>query len=79
VIVLVADGNGVGTNYALRLFDGQKKDMMGEENILTYETPEFYTALIKTYNINAQTPDSAPTAGAMNTGVKQRFNLINLD
>src|SRR5690606_6631490 len=26
----------------------------------------------------AQTPDSAPTAGAMNTGVKQRFNLINL-
>jgi len=78
VIVLVADGNGVGTNYAVRLFDGQQKGMMGEENVLPYETPDFYTALIKTYNINAQTPDSAPTAGAMNTGVKQRFNLINL-
>jgi alkaline phosphatase len=78
VIVLVADGNGVGTNYALRLFDGQQKGMMGEENVLPYETPEFYNALIKTYNINAQTPDSAPTAGAMNTGVKQRFNMINL-
>lgn len=78
VIVLVADGNGVGTNYALRLFDGQQKGMLGEENVLPYETPEFYNALIKTYNINAQTPDSAPTAGAMNTGVKQRFNMINL-
>ncbi|SFR03595.1 alkaline phosphatase [Poseidonocella sedimentorum] len=78
VIVMVADGNGVGTNYATRLFDGQQKGMLGEENVLPYETPDFYTALVKTYNINAQTPDSAPTAGAMNTGVKQRFNLINL-
>ncbi|EIE50486.1 alkaline phosphatase [Salipiger aestuarii] len=78
VIVLVADGNGVGTNYITRLFDGQQKGMLGEENVLPYETPEWSSALIKTYNINAQTPDSAPTAGAMNTGVKQRFNLINL-
>ncbi|SEM59133.1 alkaline phosphatase [Loktanella fryxellensis] len=78
IIVIVADGNGVGTNYALRLFDGQQKGMMGEENVLPYETPDYHSALIKTYNINAQTPDSALTAGAMNTGVKQRFNLINL-
>ena len=77
VILLVADGNGVGTNYAIRLFDGQQKGMMGEENVLPFEAfPNL--ALVKTYNINAQTPDSAPTAGAMNTGVKQRFNLINL-
>ncbi|MFZ7093868.1 alkaline phosphatase [Primorskyibacter sp. 2E233] len=78
VIVLVADGNGVGTNYATRLFAGQKEGQLGEEHVLPYETPEFHSALVKTYNINAQTPDSAPTAGAMNTGVKQRFNLINL-
>lgn len=78
VILLIADGNGVGTNYATRLFDGQQKGMFGEENVLPYETPDFYSALVKTYNINAQTPDSAPTAGSMNTGVKQRFNLINL-
>jgi len=31
VILFVADGNGVGTNYAIRLFDGQQKGMMGEE------------------------------------------------
>ncbi len=78
VILFVADGNGVGTNYAVRLFDGQQKGMLGEENVLPYETTDWYSALVKTYNINAQTPDSAPTAGAMNTGVKQRFNLINL-
>ncbi|OWU66449.1 alkaline phosphatase [Marinibacterium profundimaris] len=78
VIVLVADGNGVGTNYATRIFMGQQNGALGEEWVMPYETPEFHSALVKTYNINAQTPDSAPTAGALNTGVKQRFNLINL-
>ncbi|MDY8109074.1 alkaline phosphatase [Fulvimarina sp. 2208YS6-2-32] len=77
VILFVSDGNGVGTNFAVRVFDGQSKGMLGEENVLPYEAfPN--TALVKTYNINAQTPDSAPTAGAMNTGIKQRFNTINL-
>jgi len=78
VILLIADGNGVGTNYATRLFVGQEEGGLGEDYVLPYETPDFYSALVKTYNINAQTPDSAPTAGSMNTGVKQRFNLINL-
>jgi alkaline phosphatase len=78
VILLVADGNGVGTNYAIRLFDGQRKGMMGEENVLPYEAFP-YLALAKTYNINAQTPGSAPTAGAMNSGVKQVFDTINLN
>ncbi len=78
VILFVADGNGVGTNYATRLFQGQQMGMLGEENVLPYETFP-YLALVKTYNINAQTPDSAPTAGAMNTGVKQIFNTINLN
>ncbi|MEF2073968.1 alkaline phosphatase [Consotaella aegiceratis] len=78
VILLIADGMGIGTNYAIRLYDGQQKGMMGEENVLPYEAfPNL--ALVKTYNINAQTPDSAPTAGSMNTGVKQQFNLINLN
>ncbi|MGX1097768.1 alkaline phosphatase [Amorphus sp. MBR-141] len=78
VILFIADGNGIGTNYAVRLYDGQQKGMLGEENVLPYEAfPN--VALVKTYNINAQTPDSAPTAGSMNTGVKQRFNTINLN
>ncbi|MAC78256.1 MAG: alkaline phosphatase [Rhodobacteraceae bacterium] len=78
IILMIADGNGVGTNYATRVYVGQKNGGMGEEYVLPYEQPDFYSALVKTYNINAQTPDSAPTAGSMNTGVKQRFNLINL-
>lgn len=77
VILFISDGMGVGTNYAIRLYAGQKEGKLGEEHVLPYE--EFPNlALVKTYNINAQTPDSAPTAGSMNTGVKQRFNLINL-
>lgn len=78
VILFVADGQGVGTNYAVRLFAGQLEGKLGEEHVLPYEEYP-YTALIKTYNINAQTPDSAPTAGAMNSGIKQVFNTINLD
>lgn len=78
VILLIADGNGIGTNYATRLFQGQQMGKLGEEHVLTYEAyPNL--ALVKTYNINAQTPDSAPTAGAMNTGAKQVFNTINMN
>lgn len=78
VILFVADGMGVGTNYGIRVFAGQQKGMLGEENNLPHDLfPN--SAIIKTYNINAQTPDSAPTAGAMNTGVKQIFNTINVD
>ncbi|MBJ3776261.1 alkaline phosphatase [Acuticoccus mangrovi] len=77
VILFVADGNGIATNYATRLYAGQLDGKLGEEHVLPYEAfPNL--ALVKTYNVNAQTPDSAPTAGAMNTGVKQVFNTINL-
>lgn len=78
VILFVADGMGVGTNYAIRLFAGQLEGKLGEEHVLPYEAYP-YTSLLKTYNINAQTPDSAPTAGAMNSGIKQVFNTINLN
>ena len=77
VILMIADGNGVTTNYITRLFVGQKEGGMGDDYVLPYEAfPNL--AMSKTYNLNAQTPDSAPTAGAMNTGVKQLFNTINL-
>ncbi|WP_010140320.1 alkaline phosphatase [Oceanicola sp. S124] len=77
VILFVADGNGVATNYMSRLWAGQQEGGMGDDYVQPHEAfPEL--ALVKTYNINAQTPDSAPTAGSMNTGVKQRFNVINV-
>ncbi len=77
VILFVVDGMGVNTNYGIRLFQGQEMGLLGEEHNLPHDLyPN--SAIIKTYNINAQTPDSAPTAGAMNTGVKQVFNTINM-
>lgn len=77
VILFVADGNGVASNYMSRMWAGQQAGGLGDDYTQPHEAfPEL--ALVKTYNINAQTPDSAPTAGAMNTGVKQRFNVINV-
>ncbi|PTE20769.1 alkaline phosphatase [Cereibacter changlensis JA139] len=78
VILFTADGNGVGTNYAIRLFAGQQKGGLGDDFVLPQETfPNM--ALVKTYSANGQTPDSAPTATAMNTGMKTKNDLINVD
>ncbi|MGF1475946.1 MAG: alkaline phosphatase [Geminicoccaceae bacterium] len=78
IILMISDGNGVGTNYATRVWDGQQNGGMGEEHILPHE--EFpYLALSKTYNVNAQTPDSAGTGTAMQTGVKTKAGVIGVD
>ena len=78
IIIMVSDGNGVGTNYATRIFAGQKKGMLGEEYVLPQETFP-YLALVKTYNPNAQTPDSAGTATAAHSGVKTKAGVIGVD
>lgn len=78
VILFVADGNGVGTNYATRLWMGQKTGGTGEDFVLPQEKFP-HLALVKTYTTNGQTPDSAPTASAMNTGIKSRNGTINID
>ena len=78
VILFIADGNGVGTNYATRLWVGQQAGGSGEDHVLPQEAfPNL--ALVKTYTTNGQTPDSAPTASAMNTGIKSRNGTINND
>ena len=77
VILFTADGNGVGTNYAIRLFSGQQAGGLGDEYVQPSETFP-HSALVKTYSANGQTPDSAPTASAMNTGVKTKNDLINV-
>lgn len=78
VIILIADGNGVGTNYMTRLFHGQQNGNMGDENVLPQETfPNL--ALVKTYNVNAQTPDSAGTGTAMMSGVKTKAGVVGVN
>lgn len=69
VILFIGDGMGVSTITASRIFDGQQKGGHGEENSLTFEKLP-YLALSKTYSVDQQTPDSAPTMTAMVTGVK---------
>lgn len=77
VIIFVADGAGPTTVTATRILAGQIKGMMGEENILPYDTfPN--VALTKTYNSNAQVPDSAGTATAWSTGVKTKMGVLGV-
>ncbi len=78
VIILIADGNGVATNGAIRIWQGQQMGKLGEEHVLAYETfPNI--ALSKTYNTNAQTPDSAGTGTAMMTGIKTKAGVLGVD
>jgi alkaline phosphatase len=60
---------GISTITATRIYDGQQKGGHGEENSLSFEKLP-YLALSKTYSVDQQTPDSAPTMTAMVTGVK---------
>jgi alkaline phosphatase len=69
VILFIGDGMGVSTITASRIYDGQQKGGHGEENSLSFEKLP-YLALSKTYSVDQQTPDSAPTMTAMVTGVK---------
>lgn len=77
IILFVADGNGVTSNTAIRIFEGQSQGLLGEEHVLSYEHFP-HLALAKTYNSNAQTPDSAGTATAMLAGVKTRQGVIGI-
>jgi len=77
VIILISDGNGVGTNYASRLFAGQQEGGYGDDYVQPHEAfPNL--ALVRTYNVNAQTPDSAGTGTAMMSGIKTKAGIIGV-
>lgn len=78
VILFIADGMDVTTTSAARILAGQQAGGLGEEHVLTFETLP-YTALAKTYNTDAQVPDSAGTATAIMSGHKTRAGVINVD
>ena len=77
VILFVGDGMGVTTVTAARILEGQLRGQSGEENLLSFERFP-HTALVKTYNTDAQTPDSAGTMTAMVTGVKTRMGVVSI-
>lgn len=77
VILFVGDGMGISTLTAARILQGQLAGGDGEENLLSFEAFP-YSALVKTYNTNQQTPDSAGTMTAMMSGVKNKAGMINI-
>ncbi len=77
VILFVGDGMGVSTVTAARIFDGQSQGKLGEEHSLAFEDFD-NVALIKTYNLNAQVPDSAGTATAIMSGFKTNIGTVNV-
>lgn len=78
IILFIGDGLGVSTVTAARIFDGQSQGKLGEEHNLAWDTFPF-AGLIKTYNTDAQTPDSAGTATAMVTGVKTDKGVLGVN
>ncbi|MFV8780801.1 alkaline phosphatase [Microbulbifer sp. SA54] len=78
IILFVGDGMGISTVTAARILAGQQHGLAGEEYQLSFEKMPF-AGLIKTYNTNQQTPDSAGTATAMVTGVKTKAGFISVD
>lgn len=78
VILFIGDGLGLSTVTAARILEGQLRGESGEENQLSFERfPD--VALIKTYNTNQQTPDSAGTMTAIVTGEKTRAGVLSVD
>lgn len=78
IILFVGDGMGVSTVTAARIFAGQQQGLAGEEYELSFEAFP-WTGLSRTYNTDAQVPDSAGTATAFMTGVKTRSGVIGID
>ena len=78
VILFVGDGMGVSTVTAARIFAGQQQGVSGESHVLSFERFP-HLGLVKTYNVDAQTSDSAGTMTAIMTGVKTDAGVIGLD
>ncbi|HSR66187.1 MAG TPA: alkaline phosphatase [Xanthomonadaceae bacterium] len=77
VILFVGDGMSLATVAAARIYEGQRHGQPGEENRLAWEGWPA-TALSKTYDTDAQTPDSAGTMSAMATGAKTRAGVLSV-
>ena len=78
IILFVGDGMGISTVTAARILEGQLNGQDGEENTLSWGLMP-YSGLSKTYNVNAQTADSAGTMTAIMSGVKTDSGVIGVN
>ncbi len=72
VIFFLGDGMGPVTTTAARIWKYK------EEGLLNMQALP-YTARVKTYSLDAQTTDSAPSMAAYMTGVKTRNEVLGMD
>ncbi len=77
VVLVVGSGMGVSTLTAARIYDGQLKEMTGEENRLSFESFP-YTSMLKTYSNDHQISNSSSSVSSMMNGVKSNTNLVGL-
>lgn len=77
IILFVGDGMGISTVTAARILAGQQLGKLGEEHQLSFDKFP-YSGFAKTYNVDAQTPDSAGTMTAMMSGVKTDVGVIGV-
>ena len=77
LVLVVGDGMGITTLTAARIFAGQQQGLDGEEFRLSFEAMP-NSALIKTYNTDQQTPDSAGTMTALVTGQKTDAGVLSV-
>lgn len=75
LIFFLGDGMSIATLTASRILEGQQQGRNGEENNLSFERFPA-SGLVKTYNTDQQTADSAGTMSALMTGVKTRAGMI---
>jgi alkaline phosphatase len=77
VVFFLGDGMGISTITAARIFAGQLQGADGEEFDLAFDRFD-NVALIKTYNTDAQVPDSAGTITAIMAGQKTRIGVVGI-
>ena len=78
VVLVIGDGMGITSLTSGRIYSGQQLGLDGEEYHLSFESLP-YSALVKTYNTDLQTPDSAGTMTALMTGTKTRAGVIAIN
>ena len=77
VILFLGDGMSIATITAARIHAGQLAGGSGEEHQLSFEAfPN--VALVKTYAVDRQVPDSAGTMSAIVTGQPGSFGVLGI-
>ena len=71
IIFFLGDGMGPSVTTAARIYRG------GEDSLLHFERLMERTARIKTYSLDYQTTDSAPSMGSYMTGMKLNNDVIS--